>query len=278
MCHLLLQQPSSLAAKVAQRRRRRSSSNTPPPAREPQGHAAQCLPGSLPGHPPAPCGGFTALLGTPLQPDVTPGTTAGLAKAQQQPSQLTSTTPGSSFSQYAAGATAENTAQQSAVQHCNGEVPATRNTSGAFPEDSSQGHMAMQGDQTEFNPMRELGLNPPEAAGARALAGLDPQPPVRPDQSWPVPHVLRSWQSVATAVVRPPRSVSCNLASTTAAPGRLATTEVNQSGTHLRRAGSGPAPAVQRGFGGILSGVVKEAAETATKRPPVFRYEDFTPV
>ena len=29
------------------------------------------------------------------------------------------------------------------------------------------------------------------------------------------------------------------------------------------------------GFGGILSGVVKEAAETATKRPPVFRYEDF---
>lgn len=32
------------------------------------------------------------------------------------------------------------------------------------------------------------------------------------------------------------------------------------------------------GFGGILSGVVKEAAETATKRPPVFRYEDFKTV
>ena len=32
------------------------------------------------------------------------------------------------------------------------------------------------------------------------------------------------------------------------------------------------------GFGGILSGVVEEAAETATKRPPVFRYEDFKTV
>ena len=37
------------------------------------------------------------------------------------------------------------------------------------------------------------------------------------------------------------------------------------------------APAKKR-FGGILSGVVKEAAETATKRPPVFRYEDFKTV
>lgn len=34
----------------------------------------------------------------------------------------------------------------------------------------------------------------------------------------------------------------------------------------------------KKGFGGILSGVVKEAAETATKRPPVFRYEDFKTV
>ena len=48
-------------------------------------------------------------------------------------------------------------------------------------------------------------------------------------------------------------------------------------------AGSGQVAAVNAlasapaklGFGGILSGVVKEAAETATKRPPVFRYEDF---
>ena len=32
---------------------------------------------------------------------------------------------------------------------------------------------------------------------------------------------------------------------------------------------------VKTRFGGILSGVVREAAETATKRPPVFRYEDF---
>ncbi|KAL0048973.1 hypothetical protein WJX82_003569 [Trebouxia sp. C0006] len=40
---------------------------------------------------------------------------------------------------------------------------------------------------------------------------------------------------------------------------------------------SNPPPAVRRGFGGILNGVVKEAAETATKRPPVFRYEDFKP-
>ena len=39
----------------------------------------------------------------------------------------------------------------------------------------------------------------------------------------------------------------------------------------------GTAPA-RRGFGGILSGVVKEAAETATKRPSVFRYEDFKSV
>lgn len=35
---------------------------------------------------------------------------------------------------------------------------------------------------------------------------------------------------------------------------------------------------IRKGFGGILSGVVKEAAETATKRPPVFRYEDFKTV
>ena len=34
----------------------------------------------------------------------------------------------------------------------------------------------------------------------------------------------------------------------------------------------------RKAFGGILSGVVKEAAETATKRPPVFRYEDFKTV
>ena len=40
-----------------------------------------------------------------------------------------------------------------------------------------------------------------------------------------------------------------------------------------------PAAATPRkAFGGILSSVVKEAAETATKRPPVFRYEDFKTV
>ena len=49
-------------------------------------------------------------------------------------------------------------------------------------------------------------------------------------------------------------------------------------GSNLVSAGIAASTPARKGFGGILSSVVKEAAETATKRPPVFRYEDFKTV
>ena len=144
----------------------------------------------------------------------------------------------------------------------------------AFPAGSIQ---VLQGVQSGVQ-SGGMQLTAPEAVGARALAGLDPHLPAQSDPQRPYPTTPnRAHQSVSTAVVRPLSSGSHSLASPAAVPGRLATAQIS-GGQGARLSVSNPPPAVRRGFGGILNGVVKEAAETATKRPPVFRYEDFKPV
>ena len=268
---VVMQQPSGLAAKAAQRRRRRSNSSTPPPAVSPQGYLAPAPHGPPLAQPQPPCGGFTALLDAPLlpDPDHAPGTSR-----QGEASQLTCAMPGNSCSHHtAAGIT------MSVVQQSNGHLvgaPAFNNGDmhgkfAAFPEGSNQ---VLQGVQSGG-----MQLTPPEAVGARALAGLDPHLPVKPEPQRPLPTAPnRAQQSVSTAVFRPLSSGSHSLATPAAAPGRLATAQICGCGQGGRLTVSNPPQAVRRGFGGILNGVVKEAAETATKRPPVFRYEDFKPV
>ncbi|KAL0031302.1 hypothetical protein WJX79_001849, partial [Trebouxia sp. C0005] len=140
----------------------------------------------------------------------------------------------------------------------------------AFPAGSNQ---VVQGVQSGG-----MQLTPPETVGARALAGLDSHVPSKPECQRTLPTApSRAHQSVSIAVVRPLSSGSHSLAGPAAAPGRLATAQAGSCGQGARLTVSNPPPAVRRGFGGILNGVVKEAAETATKRPPVFRYEDFKP-
>ena len=73
---------------------------------------------------------------------------------------------------------------------------------------------------------------------------------------------------LASSDSNPPSSVHAGPSAATAQAG----------GGRLVGGGLPGGAAARRGFGGILSGVVKEAAETATKRPPVFRYEDFKSV
>ena len=172
--------------------------------------------------------------------------------------------PGNSYSQHtAAGIT------MSAVQQSNGNQV----VGPAFENADMHGKFAalpagvLQGVQCKGS----MQLTAPEAVGARALAGLDPHLPIKSDSQRPLLTAPdRAHQSVSTAVVRPLSIGSHSLASPATVPGRLATAQVS--------GGQGGRLAVRQGFGGILNGVVKEAAETATKRPPVFRYEDFKPV
>ncbi len=238
----------------------------------PQGYLAPAPHGPPLEQPQPPCGGFTALLDAPLLPD--PDHAPDTSARQGEASQLACAMPGNTYSQHtAAGITT------SAVQQSNGNLvggPAFGNGDmhgkfAAFPAGSNQ---VLQGVQSGG-----MQLTPPEAVGARALAGLEPHLPVQSDSQRPLltaPN--RTHQSVSIAVVRPLSSGSHSLASPAAAPGRLATAQVSGCGQGARLTVSNPPPAVRRGFGGILNGVVKEAAETATKRPPVFRYEDFKPV
>ncbi|DBA68508.1 TPA: hypothetical protein ACH3X2_013794 [Trebouxia sp. C0005] len=166
----------------------------------------------------------------------------------------------------------------SAMQQSNGNLvggPVFKNGDmhskcAAFPAGSNQ---VVQGVQSGG-----MQLTPPETVGARALAGLDSHVPSKPECQRTLPTApSRAHQSVSIAVVRPLSSGSHSLAGPAAAPGRLATAQAGSCGQGARLTVSNPPPAVRRGFGGILNGVVKEAAETATKRPPVFRYEDFKP-
>ena len=128
----------------------------------------------------------------------------------------------------------------------------------------------MQGEQVAAP------VTAPEA-GARALAGLDLHP--QSSAQHPQRHApfvpVRAHQSSAAAVGRPS---SRGATSAAAALGRQATAQADSGSQNGKAVASNPPVAVRRGFGGILSGVVKEAAETATKRPPVFRYEDFKTV
>ena len=115
--------------------------------------------------------------------------------------------------------------------------------------------------------------SPPEAAGARALAGLDPYPPMEVGcQAQAATAPSRPRQPMAPGVDRCSRGGACSHSSASEQPAAQA------GGGNLDPNVASPSAAVRRGFGGILSGVVKEAAETATKRPPVFRYEDFKTV
>ena len=128
----------------------------------------------------------------------------------------------------------------------------------------------MQGEQVAAP------VTAPEA-GARALAGLDlhPQSSAQHPQRHAPFAPVRAHQSSAAAVGRPS---SRGATSAAAALGRQATAQADSGSQNGKAVASNPPVAVRRGFGGILSGVVKEAAETATKRPPVFRYEDFKTV
>ncbi|DBA92240.1 TPA: hypothetical protein ACH3X1_015947 [Trebouxia sp. C0004] len=257
-------QPSSLAAKAAQRRRRRSTSSTPPPAVPPQAYSALAPHGAPLAQPQPPCGGFTALLHAPLLPgsDRPPDTSARHGEAPQ----LACAAPGNSYSQHTAAGI-----NMSAVQQSNGNLVGGPDMHGKFAVFSECSNQGVQSGGMQ--------LTPPEAVGARALAGLDPHLPVKPEPQRPFPTAPnRAHQCVSIAVVRPLSSGSHSLASPAAATGRLATAQVGNCGQGARLKVSNPAPAVRQGFGGILNGVVKEAAETATKRPPVFRYEDFKPV
>ena len=237
----------------------------------PQGYLAPAPHGPPLAQPQPPCGGFTALLDAPLLPD---SDYASDTSRQGGASQLACAMPGNSYSQHtAAGIT------MSAVQQSNGNLvsgPAFENGDmhGKFAAIPAGSDQVLQGDQSGG-----MQLTPPEAVGARALAGLDPHLPLKSEYQRSLPIApSRTHQSVSTAVVRPLSSGSYSLASPAAAPGRVATAQISGGGQGARLTVSNPPPAVRRGFGGILNGVVKEAAETATKRPPVFRYEDFKPV
>ena len=237
----------------------------------PQGYLTPAQHGTPLAQPHPPYGGFTALLDAPLLPD--PDHAPDTSARQGEASQLACAMPGNSYSQHTdAGITT------SAMQQSNGNLvggPAFENADmhgnfAAFPAGS---HQVLQGVQSGG-----MQLTAPEAVGARALAGLDPHLPAQSDPQRPYPTTPnRAHQSVSIAVVRPLSSGSHSLASPAAVPGRLATAQISGS-QGARLTVSSPPPAVRRGFGGILNGVVKEAAETATKRPPVFRYEDFKPV
>jgi len=242
----------------------------------PQGYLDPAPHGAPLAQPHPPCGGFTALLAAPLLPD--PDHAPDTSARQGEASQLACTMPGNSYSQYtAAGITT------SAVQQSNGNLiggPALENGDMhgkfvAFPAGSIQ---VLQGVQSGVQ-SGGMQLTAPEAVGARALAGLDPQLAVQSDSQRPLLTAAnRAHQSVSIAVVRPLSSGSHSHSHSPAAlPGRLVTAQIS-GGQAVRLSVSNTPPAVRRGFGGILNGVVKEAAETATKRPPVFRYEDFKPV
>ncbi len=247
-----LQQLGSLAAKAA--KRRRSSSSTPPPASLPPGHEV-----GLDLHRTAPvqqpCGVFTALLDAPLQPDNLPQSGVG------------------GDSQYAA------------VQSVCGPVSTAQPNGSeyyAMPGNSyhspGSGIEAGLGAQAAWQGV-SLGLTPPEAAGARALAGVDLHPPGDfQHKEYAADAPARARQFPAAAVGRPSSSGLSSPSRTLAHPGKQATAQSGNGGQGGKTVmASSPVP-VRRGFGGILSGVVKEAAETATKRPPVFRYEDFKTV
>ena len=234
----------------------------------PQGYLAPAPHGPPLEQPQPPYGGFTALLDAPLlpDPDHAPDTSR-----QGEASQLACAMPGNSYSQHTAAGITMFAMQQSNGNLVGGPAFGNGDMHGKFAAFPAGCNQVLQGVQSGA-----MHLTPPEAVGARALAGLDPHLPVKPDPQRPL--LTASNQSVSIAVVRPLSSGSHSLASPAAAPGRLATAQISGCGQGARLTVGNPPPAVRRGFGGILNGVVKEAAETATKRPPVFRYEDFKPV
>ena len=109
------------------------------------------------------------------------------------------------------------------------------------------------------------------------------QGPPHPHPQEAIQHVLNPGPGFAGAQEMPLAAVAGHFGSASNPPGDIDAamhTAANAQVDSRLPAGQ-PATAaapVRKAFGGILNGVVKEAAETSTKRPPVFRYEDFKTV
>lgn len=99
------------------------------------------------------------------------------------------------------------------------------------------------------------------------------QPPTATAQDWPNTSNYGQAESITAGLTGTRKTTVSNAAGDMHMPAMATTVSTNGA--------LGCTPAImppRKGFGGILSGVVKEAAKTATKRPPVFRYEDFKTV